>query len=347
MVAKYQGSDMPAEPNANAAKKHAEHPKHNALDWANFAILSFTFLAAFIAAIEAKRLADATDVLVSAGQKTSVQQAEDTRSALALTKQAADAATKSATASQATAEANQTLATETHRLVENSEKSNAAAQRMVDTATKANAVATDLVRATQKANETTKSIQRAFIFAKGAELRKFAMAGPERVLTNTQYNIWQGIIEWENSGNTPSKNLTIDSTCLVVFKPVVDPERVREGDENLIQTYSIADQKLLIGPKESSSAGFCMYAPNTLLGSKLFDQQLYVFGTAKYADILSPDVQHRTEFCFHMIVETTEFDILSDLKKKVMPPPVVLPTSIKAIPCNSHNCADDECSVQK
>jgi len=50
--------------------KCSKPPKrHDLLDWVNLVVLIFTFLAAGVAAFEAKRLADGTDQLIIDGRK--------------------------------------------------------------------------------------------------------------------------------------------------------------------------------------------------------------------------------------------------------------------------------------
>jgi len=271
---------------------------------------------------------------------------KQTDDAIAATSRLVDQAAKSATAASQlaqaasdTATANRILADETHKLVENSAKSNAAAQRMVDTASKANAVAADLVETTRQANETAKNVQRAFVLPRGIELVK--VSGPARLtgdITGTTPFAWQAFVQWENSGNTPARDFTVHSSCAFGDwpTPVSDPSKLTIDDPKLQFIMKNRDVSVLIGPKQTVDAGYCVVHGLGVMLQQFGEMQDFLFGEATYKDILNPTYTHRTQFCFQLRLSGSWAGSIDD----------AVPLAVDGRPCEKHNCADEECDAQ-
>jgi hypothetical protein len=74
--------------------------KRDCIDYINTTVVTLAFAAAVYAGSEAKRLADLTQIAISNADNVAKDQATDTATALSLSKQAADAALKQATAAE-------------------------------------------------------------------------------------------------------------------------------------------------------------------------------------------------------------------------------------------------------
>src|SRR5438309_4069856 len=60
-----------------------------------------------------------------------------------------------------------------------------------------------------KDNRTaTQAVQRAFMFVRGVSLQKITDVRLTHDVTGTKPVAWQAVTEWENSGNTPTKDLS-------------------------------------------------------------------------------------------------------------------------------------------
>jgi hypothetical protein len=82
------GRDSPEKANPNEPSKKSRRHKHDGFDWINLAILTFTFVAAAIAARQAWRLADLTADLIIDARTSSEEQSRLTRESNNLNREA-------------------------------------------------------------------------------------------------------------------------------------------------------------------------------------------------------------------------------------------------------------------
>jgi hypothetical protein len=288
-------------------------------------------------AAQAKSLAEQTTSL--AEQTTKL--AEQTTSLVKYAGKSATAAEKSQAA--------------TEKLAGSTSEAAAASQKLAAAANDANAVSRELVKTTQQVGEINTNAQRAFVFVSGVSLRKVSYAEWYRALVESngltvaimpvptnlpaQQTIgWQANITWENSGNTPTKNLTISGNLWTELngKPnhPIDVAAIPLDDKFLVK---FPDQKIFIGPKQSAPIPVAFFEPMQLLLGALFRPQYYVFGTATYQDILNPSLTHRIDYCFWIHLTGDFRSGLSGDGKGLEP------FGADLIPCAKHNCMDEEC----
>jgi hypothetical protein len=130
--------------------------------------------------------------------------------------------------------------------------------------------------------------ERAFVFVRDAriEIHKDPMS--------RQIVAFAGKIVWENSGDTPTKNLRIH-TNLRLFSTLL-PGNFDFPDVNPTRA------SMLIGPKAAAST-----MPLVILAHQLKDVRdgiahLYMYGWAEYNDIFPGTKRHRTEFCHKWLI---------------------------------------------
>jgi hypothetical protein len=89
-------SPIPTQQNSEGHRDSTRHVylKRDCFDFINTIVITLAFFAAVYAGSEAKRLADLTQTAVTNSTSDSARQAADTQSSLAISKQAADAATR-------------------------------------------------------------------------------------------------------------------------------------------------------------------------------------------------------------------------------------------------------------
>ena len=165
-----------------------------------------------------------------------------------------------------------------------------------------------------KTDETFRAGQRAFVFP-------------------THNNGWQGAetidgvvrraypVGWENSGNSPTRNLVVKTYC-----PQVQP--LSERSPITLPDTPVFEVKLLLGPKQNTWSGGCTYSTAALKQVRDDGYHLYIASTADYFDIF--DKHHYTEVCFEIIGVTGQLDDLN-----------VTPQS--SFTNCGRNCADKEC----
>ena len=141
------------------------------------------------------------------------------------------------------------------------------------------------------------STQRAFVFLKDIEFKEIS----DRINPTTAH--WQFFPHWENSGGTPTKNLTISVGC---DKFTFDPNhKIHDDIELIYKTYK--DIPLMIGPK-AVVVSQPIELPETNVGALDFitktylrdTYKVYMWGEAKYHDIFWGTKQHVTRFCVEL-----------------------------------------------
>jgi len=169
------------------------------------------------------------------------------------------------------------------------------------------------------AHETLVTVQRAFVFVKQMD-SAVTMEGSNTLRGhNTPV--------WENSGNTPTKNLLIEGFCLLskasVDNPFGDPQSTPAAG---------GDLRLLLGPKLTISGQDCGLRADLIEDVARGGQHFYQWGYATYDDLFRS--RHRTEF----FVEITNPRLVTSNN--------LVTFSRENVPCKKHNCADDDCPSQ-
>jgi hypothetical protein len=231
------------------------------------------------------------------------------------------------------------LADQAASLAEESRKSAIATRQLANAATKANEIS----------QQALVGVQRPFMFVQNMTAEPFFVTIPTTVgpkvppkaIGQKILGGWIGDIQWENSGNTATKNLVITTHCIVSGKDIPDPFAVliaQPGNKLL----GGEDVSLVFGPKQIHIGGSCKIDTFTAALGELFAPYLqrYAFGTARYTGNLDSQKRYRTDFCYSWGVAGGE--LATEFEGAKNPPPVYAVSR----PCQIHNCADDECKKQ-
>ncbi|MGD0867170.1 MAG: hypothetical protein ABSA49_16635 [Rhizomicrobium sp.] len=322
-------SSPPVEP-ARALATAMNAPKSQKRDWIDYltvVALFATFLAALGAAFEADRLAHDTEKALSDARLAALTAHNDNIDALNNTANAIG---------QAQAAAN--LA----------HTDNIAALQAAKDANKGTSKAAKVQeRLTVQSNAINKqaftAAQRAFMFTNGIDFKKGEAPGRIGLETGGRPIAWRADVQWENGGNTPTKDLSINTRCLESVRGPVDaPYEVTKTDmgKGLYLSGSIVNR--VFGPKQADIAGICPFDPISLILNAFSPTGIsyYVFGEATYKDVLGESASHVTKFCYIVQItgnpETGYHDI-----------PGIEPLHSTYVQCQKHNCADEECKREK
>lgn len=172
--------------------------------------------------------------------------------------------------------------------------------------------------------------ERAFVFAKDVN-------GFWEIDKATGQYHWRFRPVWENSGDTPTKHMTMHTQC--ILRDTALPLGFN-FDENTTITA-----KALIPPKSSALGGIGPMPPDPPISPQdIIDIQsgrklLYLWGCARYWDVFPSTKQHITRFCWSI---TPTGDPFGYIAGKSPPEPGGL--SFPSVHHNEGNCADDECA---
>jgi hypothetical protein len=179
----------------------------------------------------------------------------------------------------------------------------------------------DLVRDAMIAGE------RAFVFCVGLTAFYDAPADPRRPIHN-----WRFRPRWENSGDTPTKNMTMHTQCVLLDAPLA-----AGFDFNYVPGPNEIGTAL-IPPKVTIMGGISPFdprpaiTPQDLIEAQRGTKMLYLWGWAKYFDVFANTPEHVTRFCFALVPKGNP---QSRTANKDM--------SWDFISHTEGNCADDEC----
>jgi hypothetical protein len=171
-----------------------------------------------------------------------------------------------------------------------------------------------------KTDATLRAGQRAFVFVKTPGNWTVAkMVGDE---ARRAY-----FVELGNNGNSQTKNLTFSLYCPRpnVFERI-DPITANKKPEVVAPR--------MLGPKQTIGAGICSYGASELERVRSGSVPLFIALRVIYNDIF--DNFHVTEYCA----------ILGNFGDGDFKALATIPTN-DTIPCDVHNCADDECKKQR
>jgi hypothetical protein len=137
------------------------------------------------------------------------------------------------------------------------------------------------------------------------------------------------MVEWENCGNTPTKNLEISVYLDSMNRPV--------SDDHVFPDYAMAKRVPIdIPPHRKTETGplDMPISDMTMLQKGL--EHCYIYGFAKYHDVLPGTPTHITEFCVkvtQVVGDLTDIGI----NKTIM---------VHYINHSKNNCYDEECDKQ-
>jgi hypothetical protein len=269
---------------------------------------------------------------------------EQTERAITASNRIAEATGRSVAASNRLADAAAQATTESRRLADAATQANDVSRQLVDAAAQANAVSKRLADTAAQGNDINRraliDVQRAFMFPRGVDLERVTSARLTGDLTGTKPIAWQARVKWENSGNTPTKNLIISTNCVTTSGPVAEPYTITATDEQKGHFLVNNEVAFVFGPKQMNYAGPCVLHPIIILFHQLDWLHFYVYGSARYRDVIDPETIHLTEYCFELLIrgnyQTGYYDVQG-----------VPPLSSTASFCAKHNCADDECDKER
>ena len=164
-------------------------------------------------------------------------------------------------------------------------------------------------------NENTRLTHRAFVNI--AELQSQGLIENDEV-------VWWIFPTWQNSGDTPTRNLHVETFC----PPVGEPEVWREND-----LTPHRDTKRGLGAKQIIQGIKCVLTATQILDSQKRGLPIYVTALAVYEDQYSK-TPRRTEFCARVVKIDGD---LTDTKSRL---------KIFYTLCDDHNCTDKECESQ-
>jgi hypothetical protein len=137
-----------------------------------------------------------------------------------------------------------------------------------------------------------------------------------------------------NSGNTPTRNLSIEIACIP--KESINPVPFDFSDPALSSRG-----EMLVPPHGRVVQGGCPIAEDQMAAYAHGASNLFLVARATYGDVSDPHPHHRTEYCaiFHGLVA-------NPLVQGASAPSVRYVPNVNLQICNQHNCADEECERQ-
>ena len=125
--------------------------------------------------------------------------------------------------------------------------------------------------------------QRAFVFVRNGQIAVGKDFQTDKVKNFTVS------VTWENSGDTPTKNLRMKINRRVNPDPL--------PDDFDFPDYYIGDIHTLMGPKSTINSVPLEISTEEMRAVREGEAHLYVWGWAEYDDVFPGTKRHRTEFC--------------------------------------------------
>lgn len=141
-------------------------------------------------------------------------------------------------------------------------------------------------KSARTAEEALVAGQRAFMFIR--EIKTYLHQDPE-----TGKFHWTIHPIWANSGNTPTRNLSINTTYRLLDKPLPDHYDFPESKENLIPTTA--------GPRSMVEAVHGTLSSEDLEAIQQGKKFFYIWGWAEYHDIFEGTKKRVTRFCNQLV----------------------------------------------
>jgi hypothetical protein len=172
----------------------------------------------------------------------------------------------------------------------------------------------------KKGISDTVAFNRAFVFLKSINYTSHVDNSINKVF-------WALSPIWENNGNTPTKNLRLNSNFFYSDSPL---------QANFLFPPKGESIPTMLGP-HAIVGGDKIY----ILGDALVEVQngskfLYIWGSAIYQDVFAGTAQHITKFCF---------EIKNITGDPTQPYSVQNPLGIDFSHYKKNNCRDEECTI--
>ena len=169
--------------------------------------------------------------------------------------------------------------------------------------------------AAKTASDALTKAQRPFVYQKSIWYRPFTKDGKKA---------WRGLIEWENSGLTPTKTATFELVCPTLPFPLgtglIDPyalKRLMAEQKKIGRIFQI------LAPKQSKFGGQCEFLSDEMAKVKNGIATTYIIGQVTYDDIFN--ISHITRHCEYI------YQIEGD-------PAAFTSIEVSGISCARHNC---------
>jgi hypothetical protein len=102
--------------------------------------------------------------------------------------------------------------------------------------------------------------------------------------------------EWENSGTTPTRDLSINVNWT--------PYAVGDPPPGLVHSFGEPPIRLFLGPKAVSFSGSVSIPPSEYENAKRGAARLFVWGRSEYSDVFEGTNPHFTQFCFQIDIRS-------------------------------------------
>jgi hypothetical protein len=139
---------------------------------------------------------------------------------------------------------------------------------------------------------------------------------------------------WENSGNTPTVNLSVYTNFSYFLKPMSDDFKFPDFDATGKETINPDRILTLLAPKAKKD-GFSVYISSDKIRAINEGKGYYYFyGWARYRDVFDNTKSHVTKFCEQAVRAVVDI------------PKSPNTGSLELKECPRNNCADTECTTQ-
>jgi hypothetical protein len=142
-------------------------------------------------------------------------------------------------------------------------------------------------RTMERTDETWRAGERAFVF-----LKLPGDGWQKAQITNGGITMRTLPVTWENSGNSPTRDLVVKLYC-------VPPQQNAVKNPITVPGQPPLEVRLLLGSKQTTWGGACNYSAAALDLVKDKGYHLYMATVVDYFDIF--DAPHKTEACFEVI----------------------------------------------
>ena len=202
------------------------------------------------------------------------------------------------------------------------EKLNAQAEASKKLAGQALAQANATRNLAQTSKDALESVQRAFVFTSTGH-------GDPPVMSDGPPTTVSIAVPFENSGSTPTQNLTAHINWIAM------PPGVGEDyfGDMLVNGAVPADTDAVLGPHSAGSTLNVVLPRDTFIQATKGQTSVRIWGWIKYRDIFKDTPRRLTEYCYHLRFSGK---IVNDI-----------PATYTLENCPTHNCSDEQCKDYK
>ena len=178
-------------------------------------------------------------------------------------------------------------------------------------------------RAADVARDAMIAGERAFIFA-------VSVTGQWTRTNKTGPYFWYLCPIWQNSGSTPTRNMTMRTTCVLKTEPL--PKGFNFDDPTAVTGTALIPPKITVFGGRAPDPPL---SPQDILEVIAGKKILYLWGWARYHDVFPDTPQHITRFCWTIYPQGDPTTFTEER-----------PDSLKwlSILHSEGNCADEECN---